>query len=183
MHAPRRQALCSLLAWTPLATWAQAAPEAPAEVRQAWPAARLVGQGTMRYFGLRIYDARLWAPEAVAAERYAQQPLALELVYARSLWGSAIAERSITEMRRQPGFDDTQAPRWLAAMKLAFPDVQAGERLVGLHDGQGRVRFWHNGRLTQQLDDRAYARLFFGIWLAPQTSAAELRASLLGLPG
>ena len=31
--------------------------------------------------------------------------------------------------------------------------------------------------------DPLYARLFFGIWLAPQSSAPALRQSLLGLPG
>jgi hypothetical protein len=43
------------------------------------------------------------------------------------------------------------------------------------------VRFFHNGRQTAQLRDAEYARLFFGIWLAPQTSAPAMRTALLGL--
>ena len=66
-------------------------------------------------------------------------------------------------------------------MKTAFPDVAANDRLLGLNNGQGGVRFFYNGKQTAQLEDREYARLFFGIWLAPQTSAPALRASLLGL--
>ena len=30
--------------------------------REAMPDARLVGEGTLRIFGFRIYDARLWSP-------------------------------------------------------------------------------------------------------------------------
>lgn len=32
----------------------------PTFVQQALPAAALLGQGQMRFLGLRIYDARLW---------------------------------------------------------------------------------------------------------------------------
>ena len=71
----------------------------------------------------------------------------------------------------------------LALMKQAFPDVAAGDRLLGFHDGQGQVRFFRNGEPTAQIDDVDYARLFFGIWLAPQTSAPALRESLLGPAG
>lgn len=160
---------------------ALATPLPPSELRTELPRARLIGQGTLRFFGLLVYEARLWAPQKFQADRYEQQAFALELTYARKLDGEAIAERSIAEMRRIAPFADAQEKRWLAAMKIAFPDVGANDRLLGFNNGQGGVRFFHNGRLTTQLEDHEYARLFFGIWLAPQTSAPALRASLLGL--
>ncbi|KEH07019.1 hypothetical protein N5D66_21150 [Delftia tsuruhatensis] len=188
-HMPRRQALawgaaCALVpsliampnelhAKTPTA-------DLPAELRSALPAARLVGTGVLRFFGLRVYEARLWAAPGFVPEDYARHPFALELVYDRKLEGAAIAERSIAEMRRVDGFTEEQSRQWLALMKQAFPDVAAQDRLLGLNDGQGEVRFFHNGRQTAQLRDADYARLFFGIWLAPQTSAPAMRSSLLG---
>jgi len=171
-------ALCSLIG-RPMP--ALATPTPPSELRTELPKARLIGRGAGRFFGRRVYEARLWAPPKFQAVRYEQRPFALELTYARKLDGEAIAERSIAEMRRVAPFDDAQEKRWLGAMKTAFPDVGANDRLLGLNDGQGGVRFFHNGRQTAQLDDREYARLFFGIWLAPQTSAPALRAALLGL--
>ena len=47
-----------------------------------------VGSGTLRVFGLRIYDATLWSPGGGWAPG---QPFALELPYARSFEGAAIA--------------------------------------------------------------------------------------------
>ena len=38
-------------------------------------------------------------------------------------------------------------------MPQAFPNVVAADRLLGLHDGRGGVRFFHNGRPTAQLQD------------------------------
>lgn len=186
-HVPGRRAVlagafCSLMERPMTALAAPSSPVAlPAELRTEMPQSQLIGQGALRFFGLLVYDARLWAPQRLQPERYEQQPLALELTYARKLDGEAIAERSIAEMRRVAPFSDAQEKRWLATMKIAFPNVGANDRLLGLHNGQGDVRFFHNGRQTAQLADREYARLFFGIWLAPQTSAPALRTALLGL--
>lgn len=166
---------------TALAQTAAPAPMPPAELRPLLPTARLLGSGVLRFFGLRVYEARLWAAPGFQPERYAQQPFGLELAYDRKLEGEAIAERSIAEMRRVGPFSESQANQWLALMKQAFPDVAAQDRLLGLNDGQGDVRFFHNGQPTAQTRDAEYARLFFGIWLAPQTSAPALRDALLGL--
>ncbi|ARU05118.1 hypothetical protein CCO03_10825 [Comamonas serinivorans] len=160
---------------------APSTPAPPAELRSALPAARLVGTGVLRFFGLRVYEGRLWAGPEFQPEAYERHPFALELVYDRKLEGLAIAERSIAEMRRVGSFTDAQSRQWLTLMKQAFPDVQAQDRLLGLHDGQGEVRFFHNGQQTAQLRDAEYTRLFFGIWLSPQTSAPAMRTSLLGL--
>ncbi len=185
MH--RRQALARLagalapaLIAMPHDTLAATAATLPSELSGALPQARLLGAGVLRFFGLRVYEARLWAAPGFVPEDYARHPFALELAYDRKLEGEAIAERSIAEMRRVGSFTDAQARQWLALMKQAFPDVAAQDRLLGLYDGQGETRFFHNGRQTAQVRDAEYARLFFGIWLAPQTSAPALRNALLG---
>jgi hypothetical protein len=74
------------------------APSPPAEVAAALPDARWRGSAVMRFFGLHIYDARLWSAAPLAGDG-AAQPLALELIYARSLVGEQIASRSIKEMQ------------------------------------------------------------------------------------
>lgn len=153
----------------------------PPELLPDLAQARQRGVGVLRFFGLRVYEARLWTLPEFEADAYERHPFALELIYDRRLEGQAIAERSVAEMRRVGHFDDAQAGRWLALMTRAFPDVVPTDRLLGLHDGRGEVRFFHNGRLTAQTADRDYARLFFGIWLSRQTSAPALRDALLGL--
>jgi hypothetical protein len=136
-----------------------------------------VGSGTLRYFGLRIYDATLWSPGGVWST---SQPFALELRYARSFDGAAIARRSIDEMRAQRSVPDATLARWEAQMRAIFPDVREGDRLIGVRQpGQGAV-FYQDARRLGRIDDEAFADAFFGIWLHPATREPALRTRLLG---
>lgn len=170
----RRRAVLATLAVT-LGSLARASPE-PAELTGL----TLRGQGRMRYFGLSIYDIRLWSAAPVSAERWAELPLTLEIEYARSLNGSEIAKRSLKEMRRQADISDAQAAAWLAEMQAAFPDVKAGDRISGSHEPGVAAQFFVNGQPRRRVADATFARLFFGIWLSPQTSEPALRQQLLG---
>lgn len=145
----------------------------------AWAAP--TGPARMRFFGLDIYDARLWAPPGFKPSDYAQSPLALELTYFRNLSGRAIAERSLKEMQRQGPISAEQEKTWLAAMLQAFPDVKSGDRIVGAHTPGTGARFWHNGQARATVRDVDFSRTFFGIWLSDATSEPQLRARLLGL--
>jgi len=143
------------------------------------------GAATLRFFGLRIYEARLWTKgSAVDAANWATTPLALELTYARSLSGKEIAKRSLVEMRRQAEISVANAEKWLTEMEAAFPDVKEGDRISGVITEPGAgIQFFINGKPGRKVADAAFARLFIGIWLAPQTSEPALRKALLESAG
>lgn len=176
---PRRRALL-IAAAAGFAALANAA-DAPPEVIAALGPARLHGHGTLRYFGWRVYDARLWVGEGFDAAAWPRQRFVLELRYARTLEGRLIAERSLEEMRRQAQISNQQGERWLAAMQRLFPDVEAGDRLAAVHSPGAPTRVHANGALRGEVADDLFARLFFGIWLSAQTSQPALRRQLLGL--
>ncbi len=177
-----RRAVLVAIAVSPAAAWATTAPTPPAEVSAALPGASLQGQGRLRYFGLHIYDAALWSAAPVPPGNPFATALALELRYARKLAGGAIADRSIDEMKRVGDFSPADGQRWLDAMKQAFPDVQAGDRITGVHQPGVGASFFVNGKPTAEVRDTVFARLFFGVWLSPRTSQPALRAALLGMP-
>jgi hypothetical protein len=153
---------------------------APPEIVAELPDARLIGSGRLRFLGLSVYDARLWAPRPPGPADWVVTPLALEIEYSRSLVGRLIAERSIAEMRRVGDFDDEVEQRWLAALAGMLPDVQPGDRITGVQRPQHSTRLFANARPLGELRDPEFTRLFFGIWLAPQTSEPKLRQALLG---
>lgn len=143
------------------------------------PALQPAGSGRLTWLGFSAYDARLWVEPGFRQARFAQHVLALELTYARPFSARQIAERSIEEMRRAGPLAPGDAARWQDALRRLLPDVQAGDRILGLHrPGRGAL-FLVNGRPAGEIAEPGFSARFFGIWLDPATSAPALREALL----
>ncbi len=150
-------------------------------------APRKSGEATLRWFGMRVYDALLWVRDVPATDRTGSsadapfdREFALELRYAMSLSGARIAERSDQEMVRQPDrASAAQRERWLAQMKALFPDVRDGDRIVGHYRPGEASRFTLNGKPIGEVADPAFGRAFFGIWLDLRTSEPAMREALM----
>ena len=160
---------------------AQVAPASASPLAATTPLAgtRMAGEGVLRFLGFEIYRARLWVPPGFDADNYTAQPLALELTYQRNFTAEAIAKRSIEEMRRVGSFTPQQATGWQQALQAALPDVKPGDRLLGLYQPGAGAVFKMGGRVVGEVPDAEFSRLFFGIWLSPNTSAPALRQALL----
>ncbi|MEY2718149.1 MAG: hypothetical protein EBT36_06595 [Betaproteobacteria bacterium] len=181
-----------LLSSLPQSSQAQAGGRAAKE--EAWPIAqsmkwfqeqqigyRLRGQANMRWFGLLLYEARLWTPENFDSRLWADQSFALELIYARPLEGAKIAQTSLELMQAQHGKLAERDRQWLLWLQQSFPNIQEKDRLLGLHRGnQGGCRFVYNHQTRGDIADAAFSRAFFGIWLDPRTTEPALRRSLIG---
>jgi hypothetical protein len=140
---------------------------------------RPAGAGRLTWFGFQAYDARLSVAPGFRQGAFERSAFALELAYLRSFKGADIARRSLEEMRRAGPIAAEDAQRWQAALQQLLPDVQAGDRILGVHQpGRGAV-FSFNGTRVGEIADARFARLFFGIWLAPTTSEPALRDALL----
>ena len=149
----------------------------PPPVASEAPNLTLQGSGTMRFFGLKVYDVRLWTP----MQRFSHaETFALELIYDMSLKGKDIAERSITEMRAIGYGDDAKLKRWGDAMAKLFPDVKAGDTLIGVSIPGKEARFYSREKLIGAVPDPEFAQAFFDIWLHEKTSAPQVRTRLLG---
>lgn len=182
--SPSRRAtlagLASALAASPPGALSQPTPPTPwPEVAANLPGGIFSGSARLRFWGFDVYDAQLWVDSGFRTSRYGAHPLALSLTYLRNLRGSAIAERSIAEMRRQGSIPDALENQWREAMARLFPNVGAGDRLTGLwHPGEG-VRFWLNAVALGGIPDDVFAGRFFGIWLSEATSEPDMRRALL----
>jgi hypothetical protein len=138
-----------------------------------------LGAGEMTWFGLKIYAASLWVT-LPRPQRINDGPFALAIRYERQIPGARLVDTSIDEMARMGFGDEAQRERWRGLLSQALPSVAPGETLVGLNLPGSGARFWHNGRLTAEINDEQLARAFFAIWLDERTREPELRARLLG---
>ncbi|ABE29555.1 hypothetical protein DR64_1130 [Paraburkholderia xenovorans LB400] len=142
-------------------------------------AAKLVGEGDFSVLGFTLYRAQMWS-ERVPVDY--DERFALHIVYAHGVKRERLADTGIGEIRRlaaAPIPADTLA-RWRANMMQAFVDVGPGDQLSAVYLPDKGVRFYAGERMTGEVDDLAFARAFFGIWLDPSTRAPVLRRQLLG---
>ena len=163
----RRRLLLGLAAW-PLASLAMSAAEAPAAGFRPW------GRGEFRRLGFLVYEATLWA----SGDDPLRPPLALKLTYKRNISGRDIAEASVKEIRNLGVADEARLRGWGEQMLRIFPDVRPGDHILGIQLPD-EARFFFNDRSIGTIEDPAFARAFFAIWLDAKTSAPDLRAALL----
>lgn len=150
-------------------------------MKQVLPDATVIGSGSFRWLGLKLYDASLWAARTnFNPDQWQNAPLALELNYARSLEGKRIADASIDEMKKLGIGNPTQHKAWGDAMRQLFPDVDKTTQLTGVYIPGQATRFFRNGAPIGEVADPAFGPAFFAIWLHPNTTAPKLRTALLG---
>lgn len=180
MAARRRRWLGALGAALGAALCPWAAHGAVPAWREALPSMQLLGAGRFRWFGLGIYDARLWSRQAPFDPR---QPFVLELSYLRHISRERLVQTSLEEIVRLGGgrHGAAQLARWESDMRRAFTDVAPGDLLAGLClPGQG-ARFYRGQGDVVEVPDPAFADAFFAIWLDPRSRDRALRAQLLGM--
>jgi hypothetical protein len=175
---PSQKLVASLLAFCLLAGKAQAV-TTPSQIQNELTEARISGQGTFRWFGLKIYEATLW----VSKDGYrSASKFVLDLNYSRKLSGGRIAESSIDEIRKLGLGTPTQQATWLKQMRALFPDVKEGTHISGIYLPEQGARFYLDGELLGEILDAEFAQAFFAIWLDARSSAPKLRSLLLALP-
>lgn len=153
----------------------------PKQVTQTIENAKRMGFGTLRWFGLRVYDGQLWSNVEPEGFNYKRDPAWLELRYARDFDGSDIAERSIDEMEEIGAGTEVQRQGWMVKLTEIFPDVKKGHTLSALHTPGKGMQLFRNGLPLAKVEDPELAEAFMGIWLDPKTSAPEMRRELIGL--
>lgn len=136
------------------------------------------GDATLRFFGLKVYDVRLWTPMKPFTHA---DPFAIELMYDMSLNGKDIAERSVKEMRAQGVNDESKLKRWGEEMAKIFPDIKKGDALIGVSIPGKEARFYNREKFIAAVPDPEFAKAFFDIWLSEKSSEPKMRLKLLGV--
>lgn len=147
--------------------------------QQDLPQAKVLGSGDLRWFGLHIYSAKLWAESATFD---AKAKFALELTYQRNISRERFVDTSIDEIKRLRGdaINPEVLHRWKMHMEKAFTDVKTGDQLIGVNLPKIGCRFYNRDKLLAEIKDTEFADAFFSIWFDPRSKDSGLRKQLTG---
>lgn len=173
----RALGLTLLLALAPLRAFAF---DAATVVRQAIPQARVQGAGELRMYGFHLYDARLYVgPTGLSSKELTARPFALDIEYARAFRGVSIAQRGREQMDDLKVASKAQTAEWERQLDKIFPDVQAGDHVIGIFVPEQGTTFYADNKVIGTIPGNDFARAFFSIWFDPKTAAPGLRNELL----
>ena len=154
-----------------LASWQAFADHIPEDYQ-------LQGSGELKYAFIKIYFARLYAPQKLTE---LQAPLILQLQYHRDVPADRIIKATMAQMDKQAYTPAGKGEQWRQQLTALWPDIEEDDTLSAYYSADGSTEFFHNHQAIGGIADPEFGYAFFAIWLAEDTSNPDLRAELLGL--
>ncbi|MFJ7885360.1 chalcone isomerase family protein [Pseudomonas sp. NPDC096917] len=139
-------------------------------------------QIVLKYLWADIYAAALYTPPDVTPQQAFddQRDLRLELFYLRDLNHSDITDASTTILKRQHSVAFlTRQEAELKKLQSSFGDIKRGDRYALDYDPKRGLNIERNGSVIYNSQNHELARLYLGIWLAPEGLPEKLRQELL----
>ena len=131
----------------------------------------------------RLVNDRLQSPIVDGAPQWSMDaPFALTIRYDMSFSTDDFVSRAKAEMKHvDPTLSDANLEAYGTAMQQVFPPVKDGDEITALFQPGKPVQIFKNGNPTGDVREAGFAEPFFGIWLSPRSSSANLRKALLHL--
>lgn len=137
---------------------------------------KLVGRGQLNMFGLKIFDAELYSFSGIYNP---EDSFSLKLTYLRNFSAKEISKSAISEIEAQGYKNKVQLEKWREKMNAIFPNVKKNSYIIGHKDEKGAAIFYYNGNYIGKIDDKAFSKVFFDIWLGKNSSQPKLRDKLI----
>lgn len=136
-----------------------------------------LGEATMRWLGLPIYNAALYTQ---GSNQFSwTQPIALELEYLRSFPASQLTKSTLDELERIEG-PRSDHSALIGKLGRCFRDVSKGDRLMAYSSTASKVSFSFNGGAACTVSHSGVRERFLGIWLSDSSRSAKLTRRLKG---
>jgi hypothetical protein len=173
----RRGMLSLLVSGLLLACLGLPAASLPTPVFETQPELRSIGEETLHWFGLHVYDIALYARDPAYASN---SMAALSIRYHISIKSHRLVETTLKEWRRMKLGEAVQHDRWARQLEALWPHVKPGDRLTAFKKNEGATQFYLNDRLLGEVSDPAFGPAFFAIWLDAACRYPKIKDGLLG---
>lgn len=182
----RHLLICLLLLLSPIAQAnpAERLKEAsfPAQLSDRSPVLERKSQGVLTYLWADVYAAALFnepsiSPQQAFTEQRAQ---CLELYYFRNIDRTdVIKAANVTLARQQNKATLTRLQPELDQLHDSFQNIQRGDRYALFYHPQRGLSLERNGKVIFSSANPELARVYLGLWLAPNGLSQSLRKALM----
>ena len=152
----------------------------PEFVEHQWPDLEIIGQTTLKRFGIHIYDATFWMLEDKTPDFLTTNTCALSITYARNIRAQRLLSSTKKEWQRLGFAEQYPIEAWLLILESIWPDVKKGDQLVVISNPDGKTTFYNNHRSLGTIEDPNFGAVFLAIWLDENSRFKKNRKELLG---
>ena len=152
----------------------------PEVVKLDWPKLEMVGQTSLKRYGLHIYDASYWMLEGKASDFFSTNTHALSITYARKISSDRLLSSTKKEWIRLGFAEQYPIDAWLKILEHLWPDVTKGDQLIAVSSPDGKTTFYDNKEPIGTIEDANFGTVFFAIWLDENSRFKKNREELLG---
>lgn len=139
--------------------------------------AQVAGTATVRWLGIRAFDALLVTPGG--ADYDPSKQAALELQYAVRFTAQELYDATMQELDRLEGARPDH-PQIARKLTNCFAAVGPKDRFLAVGSAKDRVKLFRNGRQTCDLRHSDIRARFLAIWLSPDSRFPSLSRKLRG---
>lgn len=178
---PHKIIIILFIAWS-ITGYAQAGIKSPLPevVKLQWQGFEMIGQTTLKRFGLHIYDASFWMLEDNLTDFVTENTCALSITYARNIRAKNLLSNTKKEWERLGFAGQFPIDAWLEILKYLWPNVKKGDQLVVVTQTDGKTTFFNNQTSLGTIDDSDFGAAFLAIWLDENSRFKKNRKELLG---
>ena len=152
----------------------------PEIVKTQWQGLEMVGQTTLKRFGLHIYDASFWVLEDKKTDFLITNTCALSITYARNIRVQQLLSSTKKEWERLGFAGQYPIEAWLMILENIWPDVMKGDQLIVITNPSGKTSFYNNRTSLGTIEDPDFGAAFLAIWLDEKSRFKKNRKELLG---
>ena len=136
----------------------------------------LIGEANYTYLFWNIYDAQLYSP----TKTFNKHSFALLLRYNKEIKKESLVKETIDDMKKQKKLSKVKIDKWTKIFSDIYKATKIGNRFLAIKTAEDKSFFYFNGKKIYESSNKEFLKLFFDIWIRPDSKNPSFTKKLLG---
>lgn len=134
-----------------------------------------ISSSSLKIFKIKIYDIDLWSNRNFFSY---DNNIAIEIKYLKNISKIKIIESSISEINKQKKLSNKIKLKYNEYLNQSLVNIKKNDIMTAIYI-DNEISFYHNNKLTNSINDKAFAIDFLNIWLGKNSSYPKITKQLI----
>ena len=134
-----------------------------------------ISSSSLKIFKIKIYDIDLWSNRNFFSY---DNNIAIEIKYLKNISKIKIIESSISEINKQKKLSNKIKLKYNEYLNQSLVNIKKNDIMTAIYI-DNEISFYLNNKLTNSINDKAFAIDFLNIWLGKNSSYPKITKQLI----